>query len=156
MYDPRVSRLVAVLASAALASALQQPVPVELKALAQRAAIEGSIAAWCRGEFIPNRRGAFAAAIGSPSGGGRYVVLHGDATVTELARFASGPDLACYTRAAAAKLDTTIKRSETIQGQVRPRWNTTVVCGFLDDTTAECWQYSPGARKFVKIGGWTT
>jgi hypothetical protein len=37
-----------------------------------------------------------------------------------------------------------------------PRFNTTVVCGFLEDTVAECWQYSPDDRAFVKVGGWTT
>jgi hypothetical protein len=88
--------------------------------------------------------------------GGRYVAIHADGRVSELASFRTSADLTCYTPAEARRIDTTIRQSETIQGAVRPRWNTTVVCGFLDDTSAVCWQYSTAQRRFVEVGRWIT
>jgi hypothetical protein len=49
-----------------------------------------------------------------------------------------------------------MRRSDTIHGHLAPRWNTTIVCGFVDDTNAVCWQYSPADRALVKIGEWVT
>jgi hypothetical protein len=51
---------------------------------------------------------------------------------------------------------TVVSQSSTILGQIVKRFDTTVVCGFLEDTVAECWQYSPDDRAFVEVGGWTT
>ena len=31
-----------------------------------------------------------------------------------------------------------------------------LMCGFIDDTTAQCWQYSPADRSFVRVGQWIT
>jgi hypothetical protein len=135
---------------------MAQPVPPQLATLATRARLDGPITTWCRGEFVAGRPGGYAVAVSSPTGGGRYLLLHDDARVTELARFTTGAELSCYSRAAAAKLDASIRQSETIEGQVKPRWRTTVVCGFTDDTTAVCWQYSPAERTLVKVGGWIT
>src|SRR6185295_9931103 len=101
------------------------------------------VTAWCRGMFRSGQSRAYAVAIASAAGGGRYVVLESDATVTELASFTRSADLACYTRAEAQKVNVAIGRSETIHGQISPRWNTAVVCAFVDDTTSVCWQYSP-------------
>lgn len=150
-----VSRAVVLgLAAAALGAA--RPVPPRLAALAARARLDGAIAAWCAGEFRPGRRGAFAVAVTSPTGSARYAIIEADATITDLARFDGAPDLSCYSRAQAADLDRTIARSETVHGRVAPRWNTTVVCAFVEATHAVCWQYSPGERKFVTVGEWTT
>jgi hypothetical protein len=84
------------------------------------------------------------------------MVLQSDATVVELASFARGADLSCYTRAEAQKLNDTIARSATIHGEIAPRWTTAIICAFVDDTTSVCWQYSPADRVFVKVGGWVT
>ena len=142
------------LAGASIVSA--QPVPSELTALAAKARLDRPIAAWCRGEFRAGHRGEFAAAITSADGGGRYVVFESDATVVELVSFTRGADLSCYTRAEARKLNETIRHSDTIHGQIAPRWSTAVVCAFVDDTTCVCWQYSPADGVFVKVGGWVT
>ena len=136
--------------------AAAQPPPAELSALAAKARLDGPVAAWCRGEFRSKHPRAFAVAITSAAGGGRYAVLESDATVTELGSFARSADLSCYTRAGARKLNEDIASSETIHGRVVPRWNTTVVCAFVDDVTSVCWQYSPTDRAFVKVGGWVT
>jgi hypothetical protein len=92
----------------------------------------------------------------SPAGGGRYLVLESDASVKELASFTPRPDLSCYSRAEAEQLSVTIGRSRTIHGHISPRWHTAVVCTFVDDTTAVCWQYSPDDGVFVEVGGWVT
>ena len=137
------------------ASAAGQAMPAELAALAAHAKLEGAVAAWCRAEFRVGSPGAFAVAEASTSRQ-RYLALDADGRVTELGAFSGKPDLSCYTRADAETLNRSIGQSETIHGQIAPRWNTTVVCGFTDDTTAHCWQYSPVARTFVTVGGWTT
>ena len=133
-----------------------QPIPAELSALAAKARIDSSVVGWCRGQFRTGYPGAYALAIASAAGGGRYVVLESDATVTELGTFTRSADLSCYTPAEARKLHAAMGQSETIHGQIVPRWGTTVVCGFVEDTNAVCWQYSPRARKFVKVGEWVT
>ena len=136
--------------------AAAQQVPPELAALAAKARVNGPVVAWCRGDFQSGHPGAFAAAVTSAAGGGRYVVLDRDGTVLELGAFERGADISCYSRAQAEKLDVTISRSDTIHGRITPRWNTTVVCAFSDDTTARCWQYSPADRAFVEVGQWVT
>jgi len=147
---------VTALSLATAVAAAGQPPPADLAALAAKAHASDTIAAWCRGEFRPGRPRAFAAALASSSGGGRYVILESDGTIEPLAAFGGGADLSCYTRAEANRLAETIRHSETIHGRLSPRWNTGVVCGFVDDTNAVCWQYSPADRAFVKIGEWVT
>ena len=145
-----------VLGLAALSIAAAQPVPPELAALIARVRLDGPVAAWCRGEFRSGHPGAFAVAVTSPAGGGRYVVLDSDGTATELGAFKRSADLSCYSRAQAEELDVAISRSDTVHGKIAPRWSTTVVCAFIDDTTAACWQYSPADRTFVQVGQWVT
>jgi hypothetical protein len=141
--------------SSGTGASAQQPTP-ELSALVAQARLERPVA-WCSGEFRSGRPRAFAAAIPAADGnGGRYMVLEADGSVLALAAFSEGVDLSCYTRSEAGKLNATIRQSETIQGEINPRWNTTVICGFIDDTTAVCWQYSATDKGFVKVGGWTT
>jgi hypothetical protein len=136
-------------------SGSRPPVPPELSALAAKAKVVGLVSAWCRVLF-QGRPGAYAVATTSADRGGRYLVVESDATTIELGSFRETPDLACYTPAQAKALNRTIRESETIQGWVTPRWSTTVVCGFVDDTTSVCWQYSPANRAFVRVGGWST
>jgi hypothetical protein len=136
--------------------AVAQSVPAELSALAAKARLDRPVAAWCRGEFRTGHPGAFAVAMTSAAGGGRYLVLESDASVKELGSFTRRPDLSCYSRAEAEQLGVTIGRSPTIHGQITPRWNAAVICMFVDDTTSVCWQYSPDDDVFVKVGGWVT
>jgi len=142
-----------VLALAMALQAMPKP-PQELAALAAKAKV-AAIVTWCPAEFQSGQQGSFAVAVGD-HGAGRYLVLDADGRVTALSEFTGRADLSCYTRVDAEKLERSIRQSETIRGQIAPRWNTTVVCGFTDNTTAHCWQYSPVDRTFVTVGGWTT
>ena len=137
------------------AKAASGQMPAELTALLAKARLNGSATTWCRAGFRDGQSNAFAVAATAGTTG-RYVALDADGRVTELARFSGPPDLSCYTRAQAEDINRSIKQSETIHGQVTPRFSTTVVCGFTDDTTARCWQYSPTDSTFVEVGGWTT
>lgn len=130
------------------ASSLPPAVPPELSALTAAARLDGKVTAWCRAGFRQGPANAFAVAMTSATGG-RYVALEPDVPAIELGRFSRSADLSCYTRAQAEDLDKSIRQSSTIHGQIVPRFNTTVVCGFVEDTVAECWQYSPGDRAFV-------
>ena len=131
----------------------QERAPAELVALAEKARL--APVAFCSGEFRPGRT-EYAVAIASMGSGSRYAILESDATIVALAPFTSKPDLSCYTVSEAQKLNLTIQKSDTIEGQIVPRWRTAVVCGFVDATSAVCWQYSPDSRTFVKVGGWET
>ncbi len=133
-----------------------QDVPSELARLVAKARLDGPVAAWCRAEFRPGHSGAFAVAVTSPKGGGTYVALDADGRTMVLGSFTSTADLSCYSRSRAEELDVAIRQSETIHGHITPRWKTTVVCGFAEDTAAACWQYSPDERAFVKVGEWIT
>jgi hypothetical protein len=147
---------VARVALLAAVATVAQPVPANLSALLAKARLDGGVAAWCGGHFHRRSANAFAVALTSPSGGGRYGVIQADGAFTELARFSGGADLSCYTRADAERLDRSIRQSETIHGRIAPRWDTTIACGFIEDTIAVCWQFDPASRAFVRIGGWTT
>ena len=152
-----VTRLItAFVVGLATCTAAAQEIPSGLTELVRGARLNEPVAAWCRAEFRSGHPDAFAVAVTSAPGGGRYVALDSDGGVIELGRFKRTADLSCYSRAEAEKLDGTLRKSETIHGQIKPRWNTTVVCGFVDHTTAVCWQYSPADRAFVKVGEWIT
>ena len=135
--------------------AATQDMPSELAALTAQARLSRPVT-WCRAEFRSGHAGAFAVAVTTADGGGNYVALDSDGKVSRLGAFKRSADLACYSRAQAEKLDTSIRQSGTIHGQITPGWNTTVVCGFIEDTAATCWQYSPADRAFVRVGQWMT
>lgn len=145
-----------VLLAAVASLAGSQDMPPDLKVLAAKAGIQGTVAAWCRAEFSGGRPGALAVAVRDGAEGGRYVAIDADGRTTALGSFRREADLSCYTSAAARDLDATIKRSATINGGVTPRWKTTVVCAFTDDTVAVCWQYSTTLKRFVQVGQWST
>ena len=132
------------------------PVPAALSALLSAQGVTKPVSAWCQGEFRAGRPAAFAVALQSGDGGGAYVVIDAGTPIVELGTYARQPALDCYSRADADKLDDAIRRSQTIHGRVTPRWKTAVVCGFGDDTSATCWQYSPADGTFVEIGRWIT
>ena len=113
----RLPWLFGVRGSASLAAAQPAP-PPELSALMAKTRVDGQLAGWCRGEFRAGRRNAFAAAVTSPAGGGRYLVLDADGTVALLAPFKGTPDLSCYTPAEARKLGESIRAFRDHQ---RPR-----------------------------------
>jgi hypothetical protein len=143
------------IALAALAGA-EQSIPPELDALVARARLEGPVTSWCRGEFRPGHPGAYAVAIASGLGGGRYVVLNGDGTIATLAAVTAGADLSCYSADEARALDAEIGRNPIVEGRIAPRWDGTVICAVVDDVTAVCWQYSPDDEAFITVGTWIT
>jgi hypothetical protein len=151
----RTVPLVLVALAIASRSAAQAP-PSQLTDLVAKARLNRAVAAWCRGEFRGGHTGAFAVAVSPTADSGRYLILEADATVTELAAFADGADLSCYSPAEAEKLSTSLRASETVHGQIAPRFSTSIVCGFVAKTEAICWQYSPTDRAFVRVGGWVT
>lgn len=148
LLDPRTRMR----AAAAVLVALAQSAPLAPAAVRQAvesAGITSPIAAWCEGEFRAGQRGYAVAA------GGRYLVADGQAAA-ELGRFSGKPDLSCYTRAQALDLHRDLQRSDTVSGEIAPRFATAVICAFVEATTAQCWQYSPAQRAYVDVGGWTT
>lgn len=143
-----------VLVSTALAAG--GPVPGALSAAAAKAKLSGDLLAWCAGAFRPGRAGAFAVAARTERGEAHYLVVERDGSSFELAPFKGRADLSCYTPAEARRLSASIAISETIKGKVNPRWPLTVICGFVEDTNAVCWQYSSAQKRFVKVGEWVT
>lgn len=154
MHVTSIAALVA-LAIAAASTAASQQVPAKLAELAAVARLDRPVVAWCAGEFRSGHAGAYAVAIASASGG-RYLVLESGQPVVELGRFTGGPDISCYTPAEARKLDLALRASDTISGRIAPEWATTVVCAFVENTRAVCWQHSPRNGAFVKVGEWVT
>ena len=136
-------------------AAAQDP-PSQLTELVAKARLQGAVAGWCRAEFGSGHAGAFAVALRVTADSGRYLFLEDNATVTELATFADGAELQCLSRAEAEQRDLAIRQTETVTGHITPRFNTSVVCGFVTNTEAVCWQYSPIDRAFVRVGGWMT
>lgn len=144
------------LAASAATTTAMQAVPSSLSERLAKANISRPVAGWCAGEFRPGRTGAYAVAVTSTTGGGRYLVVESDATVVELGGFTGGADVSCYSPAEAQKMSDTIRQSDTVQGSITPQYSTTLVCAFIDDTSAVCWQYSPSKGAFVKVGSWVT
>ena len=130
--------------------------PPDLAELTTKARLSGTIVSHCAAEFERGRAGAYAVAVISPDGNGRYVALHPDGVMQEIVPFFGEGEVSCYTRAEALKLQATIQKSETIHGSLEPRFDGTTVCTFITDTSVTCWQYSPAARDFVKVGQWLT
>jgi len=128
--------------------------PSELVALAAAAHIDEAILHWCRVQLGAARERAYAVALRSPSGGGRYLVLGARGQAFELGPFAGLADLSCYTPAEARRLDRALQTSETLRGRIEPIGRSTVVCGFVEQTGAACWQYSATLHSFVRVGDW--
>ena len=147
----RAGRTGLTLALLVLASAgLRTQAPADVRQWATAAGVSAPIVAWCEGQVRPGQRGYGVAA------GGRYLVLDGRGAVVELAAFKGKPDLSCYSKPEALALHRDIQRSETLSGTIAPRFATAVICGFVEATTATCWQYSPAERAYVEVGGWRT
>ena len=132
------------------------PAPTDLIALAAEGKVEGPLASWCRGTFGSEHSGAYAVATLSSTGGGQYLVLGMNGKVIQLATFTGGGDLACYSPDKARELSKSIAANAIVHGGISPVWNSTVICGFVEETHAVCWQYSPNARAFVRVGEWVT
>ena len=146
----------AAMAISTMLLAAQRQAPADLAARLDKARVEGTLVSWCQGQFEARRPRAYAVAVTTPPGGGRYIVVDNEGTAVELARFNGAPDLACYTPADARKLNEAIRSSETISGRIAPLFATTIVCAFVEETEAVCWQYSPRSRAFVTVGQWQT
>ena len=125
------------------------PVPSDLSEQFEKAAVQGSVHSWCAADD------GFAVATEKSREPAYYILTRGGRVET-LARYKGRPDLTCYTRREAERLNAAIQSSETIEGTLTPQWDSTVVCGFVDDTGAVCWQYSPKDKRFVPVGGWIT
>ena len=141
------STLGTLLATVAAAGA---QVPPAAHQFAAAAGITAPVLAACQGQFRPGQRGWAVAA------NGRYIVIDGVGATVELAPFVGKPDLSCYSRAQALELHRDLQRSDTVSGQIAPRFATEVVCAFVEATAAKCWQYSLADRIYVEVGGWTT
>jgi hypothetical protein len=125
-------------------------VPARVRQAAAEVGVTDPIVGWCQGQLRPGRPGIVVAA------GGRYLAIDGSGQAVLLAAFTDKPELSCHSRAQARDLHRDIQRSETLSGRVAPRFDTTTICGFVDATTATCWQFSPAERVYVEVGGWTT
>jgi len=136
-------------------SAAQDP-PFQLTRLMAKAHLRGTVASWCRGEFRGGYAGAFAVAVRSAPDSGRYVIVDTAGSIADLARYADGAEVSCFTRAEAQDLSKTLANMKAVHGSIRPRFDTTVVCAFLSNSEAACWQCSPAGRAFVRSGGWVT
>jgi hypothetical protein len=147
---------VAALALATAASAAIAQTASALPDLLARAGVRGTAATSCRGEFRPGHPNDFAVAMNEIDGQNRYFVVQDDGKRYELDVYADKPDLACYTITEADRLNSSIARSDTINGRITAEWDGHVVCGFIEATIAVCWQFAPEQRRFVRIGGWTT
>lgn len=132
---------------------LQSP---EMRALADKAGIGPAVVRWCPVDPAAGLPRAYAVAVKAPEGGGRYLVLAPDGSVTALLPYGGDVDLSCYPRERADELSAAIKGSGTIEGQLTPRWDGSVVCAFVENTQAVCWQFDPAARRFVEVGRWRT
>ena len=145
------------LAGGLAAAVLAAPaaLPAALAALVRAARIDAVISQWCPVDLGHGRAPAYAVAVASP-GGGRYLVLGGGGPAIELGRFAGPAELSCSTPAEARRLDAAIRTSETLHGGIEPVGPSTVVCGFVEQTRALCWQYAPAVRRFVEVGDWMT
>jgi hypothetical protein len=124
--------------------------------LAAAARIDEAILHWCRVQFGAARERAYAVVLRSPGGGGRYAVLGSRGQAFELGPFAGLADLSCYTPAEARRLDRALQTSETLRGRIEPVGRSTVICGFVEQTSAACWQYSASRHSFVRVGVWLT
>lgn len=151
----RMATAVAALGLSAVAMA--QLRPAELVARVASAGLTGPILRFCPATFRPGRSGFAIAMPSSESGKGRYFALDGDAPPVVLGGYVGEVDLACYDRQQADQLNTAIRESGgAMHGQVAPRWDTTIVCGFAESTLAVCWQLDPEVQRFVEVGRWTT
>jgi len=136
------------------AAQLQSP---EMRQLADRAGFGPQVVRWCPVDPAPGRPRAYAVAVKSPAGGGRYLVLETDGTVLPLLPYSGDVDLSCYPRERADEVSAALKAStNVVQGQLVPRWNATVICAFVESTQAVCWQFDPDRQSYVEVGRWRT
>ncbi len=128
----------------------------------------------CTGGSFKNV-GYFEYALGvlSPSGEGRYVVfLNGpkddhrpvmisrfDPAPTAIGQHLEGPSVRCESIMDLKRLDSTIRHSIGIHGEITPINNHDGICVLDDDSRGyefTCYAYDVKKKKFVEIGGWTT
>jgi hypothetical protein len=131
-------------------------VPPELIALAAKAKVSEPIAAWCKGAIFAGKPLAYAVGIKESNNRGRYLAIDANAQVTTLATFSGEASVDCHTPAEARDLGKSISEHEAIHGGIKPQYRTAVICAFVEDAEAICWQYSPKANAFVKVGRWMT
>jgi hypothetical protein len=139
----------------AAAGALAAELPAAFAGALREAGLDGEVVSSCS---LSSRRAqpqAHAVQLATASGG-TYVVVERGRPPSVLAQFQGRGELSCHTPQQARRLHAALARSETLRGALRPRWNTTVVCGFTSATEAACWQYAPPHGRYTRIGGWLT
>lgn len=122
------------------------------------------INAYCEGSFKNEGGSEYLLGIVDPiSGEGEYVVLFEDVS-TRIAKFSlaptwqeSLPDVKCFSYMGAKRLDSTIKNSESISGQINPLNHFDVACvaPYHSHNAYTCYSYSIKNRSFLGVGGWT-
>lgn len=97
---------------------------------------------------------AFAATVPNEDTGAYFAFAAG--AVLRLADFTGTPELQCLDSSQAGQRDRAIRDSEGITGSVPETYSAHIVCGFIDNTEANCWAYDNSAKSFVKVGWWMT
>ena len=122
------------------------------------------INSYCVGSFKQEGEFEYLLGIVNPiNGEGEYVVLLGD-TNTRIEKFTlapswqeSLPNVKCFSDMEAKRLNSTIKNSESIAGQINPLNHFDVACvaPYNSHKAFICYSYSIKKSGFLGVGGWT-
>ena len=112
---------------------------------------------YCKGSFT--KEGATEYAIGatrSDKDMGTYFVYTAGGKIIRLSDFKGGLDLQCLTPARAEQLNNSIQENEIVHGHIRTDLKKDIICGFIDNTTSQCWAYDEEKNDFFEVGAWAT
>ena len=115
-----------------------------------------SVVTWCQVPTAAGLPSGVAAAVESAPMAGHYVAIQPDGKLFQLAPYSGKPEVSCHTPASARALSRLVGGTPTVAGAVAPKGKGMVVCGFIEPTVAQCWQYSVSRRMYFSIGGWAT
>lgn len=149
---------VALSASLAISKGACEPrqTDVRLVNLLMKIGLRDKAGAWCGGELQPGRTDVYAIDVHEEHGEGKYLVVADGMQPVLLAAFSGQAALGCLSPTQAREQDEVVRNTEGIGGSLTPIGNTTVVCGFVDESSVRCWQFSPDTHTFVEVGGWVT
>jgi hypothetical protein len=146
----------AVLAGLLTLSAAAEPLPPGVQEALARSYPGRTVAAWCRAAAGKDGAAFAGVALSGAAGGGDYLGVHPDGTLSALAAYTGQPQVACHTSASARALGRSTRDTPTVHGDLAVRGRGVVICGFVEATQARCWQYVAKRRRFVPVGGWIT
>jgi hypothetical protein len=112
---------------------------------------------YCEGSFT--KKGATEYAIGatrSETDGGAYFAYTADGQIIKLSDFRGGLDLQCLTPTRAKALNKSIEENDIVHGRIRADLKKDIICGFINNTTSQCWAYDEETKDFFEVGSWTT